>query len=110
MADSKDDPKPTLLGNNAGVYVPSQPSLEPKLKFGDFILSLSTSAYVSLGKIQDPQFGTNEPDLPAARQIVEILEMLRDKTHGNLHPEEERLLSGLIYELQIACVEARNAQ
>lgn len=110
MTDQNDEKKPTPLGDNAGVHVPSSHSNAPKLEFGDFIMSLGTSAYVSLGKIQDPQFGTTEPDLPAAHQIIEILEMLREKTQGNLHPEEERLLSGLIYELQIAYVESRNAQ
>jgi hypothetical protein len=100
-------PKSTPLGDNAGVHVPTPESAGPRLEFGDFLMSLGTSAYVSLGKIQDPAFGTSEPDLPAAKQIIDILEMLREKTRGNLHPEEDRLLSGLIYELQMAYLESR---
>ncbi len=113
MSDEKknsDGLKSTPLGDNAGVHLPNAEATGPKLEFGDFIMSLGTSAYVSLGKIQDPAFGDNEPDLPAARQIIDILEMMRDKTQNNLHPEEDRLLVGLIYELQMAYVESLKAQ
>ncbi|QED27197.1 DUF1844 domain-containing protein [Microvenator marinus] len=111
MAEESDKRKvsaePQTLGDNAGVYIPTQEPSNPKLAFGDFVMSLGTSAYVSLGKIQDPAFGQMEPDIDAASQIVEILEMLGEKTKGNLDKEEEKLLGGLLYELRIAIVESR---
>jgi hypothetical protein len=98
--------EPTPLGDNAGVYIPQpEQPIEPKLAFGDFIMSLGTSAYISLGHLQDPTFGPAEPDLAAARQIIDILEMLHEKTRGNLDEEEDRLLAGLTYELKMAFVE-----
>ena len=100
-----DDSKP--LGGNAGVYIPQEESEgEPPIDFGGFIISLGTSAYVSLGKVEHPDLGGAETDLPAARNVIDILEMLKAKTAGNLEPEEERLLGGLIYELKMAYVEA----
>ena len=101
-------PEPKTLGDNAGVYLPkAEEDSSPKLEFGDFVMSLGTSAYVSLGKIQDPACGEVEPDLDAACQIVEILEMLGKKTQGNLDPEEVKLLGGLLYELRMAVLESR---
>lgn len=106
--DSK--PEPTPLGDNAGIYIPgASDDDEPPIDFGSFILSLGTSAYVSLGKVDHPDLVGDdvETDLPAARQVIDILKLLLDKTEGNLEPEEEKLLSGLIYELKIAYVEAQ---
>lgn len=104
--DAKADPKP--LGDNAGVYIPQPESeaAEPPIDFGGFILSLGTSAYVSLGKVEHPELGGSAKDLPAAKNVIEILEMLEKKTKGNLEPEEKRLLGGLIYELKMAFIEA----
>ena len=105
--NTKDDQvKP--LGDGAGVYIPSSDAEEePTIDFGSFIISLGTSAYVSLGRVQHPDLAAEQvKDLPAAQQVIDILKLLEVKTKGNLEPEEERLLGGLIYELQMAFVEA----
>ena len=101
-----DESKP--LGDNAGVYIPqTDTDEEPPIDFGGFIISLGTSAYVSLGKVDHPDLGGTEKDLPAAKNVIDILKLLQEKTKGNLEPEEERLLGGLIYELKMAYVEAK---
>ena len=47
----------------------------------------------------------SEPDALLARQTIDTLEMLRDKTRGNLDAEEEKLFDSLIYELRMRFVE-----
>jgi hypothetical protein len=101
------------LGDNAGVHIPSGAEdplraggNEVEIDFAGFIISLGTSCMVNLGKFENPETGTTETDLDAARQVIHILSMLRDKTRGNLEQEEERLLSSLIHDLKLAFVQA----
>ncbi len=72
----------------------------PEITFSSFLLSLSTSALVHLGEVPDPL--TQKPDklLPLAKQTIDMLGMLRDKTQGNLTPEEEKLLDHLLADLR----------
>jgi hypothetical protein len=77
----------------------------PGIDFSTFILSLSHSAFMYLGDA--PAAGGNAPDqnLVMARQTIDILALLADKTKGNLTGEEERLLEQVLYELRIRFVE-----
>ncbi len=78
------------------------------LAFGTLVLSLSSSALVELGVAPPPgESSTAAPNLPAAQQTIEILEMLREKTRGNLTPDEERLLESVLHDLRLRFVEAR---
>ena len=74
---------------------------ETGIDFSGFVLSLATTGMVHLGAIPDPVTGKKQEDLPGARQMIEILTVLREKTRGNLSNEEARLLDGLIYEMQM---------
>ncbi len=74
------------------------------INFNTFILSLNTAALVHLGELPDPITKKKQPDLLLARQAIETLEMLREKTKGNLTPEEETLLKTIIYELKLKYV------
>jgi hypothetical protein len=84
----------------------------PKVDFSSLCLSLGTSALYHLGAVGDPETGAKAavPDLPLARQTIEIIEMLEAKTQGNLDQEETRLLEGLLYELRMRFVEVRDAE
>lgn len=80
----------------------------PRIDFATFVLSLSTSALHHLGLVPDPE--TNQPgpvNKVFARQTIDTLELLQEKTRGNLDAEEERLLEGLLYELRMRYVEVR---
>jgi hypothetical protein len=66
-----------------------------------FILSLNTSALVHLGQIPDPQTQQKKTDLALARQTIDILDMLKEKTKGNLTRDEEKLLDSILYELRV---------
>tara|TARA_B100000686_G_C16012601_1_gene582002 strand:- start:44 stop:412 length:369 start_codon:yes stop_codon:yes gene_type:complete len=80
---------------------------EPKdfaIDFSTFVLSLTSSAFYHLGDLADPESGEKKIDLPAVKQTIEILLLLKEKTAGNLNEEEEKLLEQLIYELQMKFV------
>lgn len=78
----------------------------PAIDFATFVLSLGTSAFYHMGLAPDPASGEkSEPNLPLARQTIDTLEMLAEKTRGNLDPEESRLLESLLYELRMRFVE-----
>jgi hypothetical protein len=73
----------------------------PPIDLSTFIVSLRASAMLHLGA--DPK----ERDLPMARQEIDLLGVLEDKTRGNLTGEEERLLSQVLFDLRTRYVAAR---
>ena len=79
-------------------------TLFTELGFSTFILSLSTSALVHLGELPDPITNNKQTNLPLARQTISIIELLKEKTKGNLTEDEERLIESLLYDLRIKYV------
>lgn len=78
----------------------------PTVDFSTFILSLATAALYQLGAVPDPLSGAKvEADPLVARQTLETLEMLREKTQGNLTEEERKLIDSLLYDLRLRYVE-----
>ncbi len=87
--------------------VPPQEEAEssfPALDFSTFVFSLGTSAMYHFGDFPDPVTKKAERNLEAAKQTIDILGILQDKTKGNLNDEEERLLESLLYELRMRYV------
>jgi len=83
----------------------SRPSdLEP-VTFSTFVLGLSTQALLHLGEIESPLAGKVERDLTAAKDIIDVLGILREKTRNNLEQAEERLLDSILYDLRMRYVE-----
>ena len=80
----------------------------PPIDFSTFVLSLGTSALYQLGLVAEPEgaSGAENPNLALARQTIETLAMLSEKTRGNLETEESRLLDSILYELRVKFVEA----
>ncbi|MFW6082397.1 MAG: DUF1844 domain-containing protein [Desulfosalsimonas sp.] len=76
----------------------------PEINFTTFIMSLNSSALVHLGQHADPTTGTTAKNLPVAKQTIDVIAMLSDKTQGNLSREEERLLTNVLYELRLLYV------
>lgn len=71
----------------------------PGLDFSTFVLGIIGSAYVHLGDAPSPD-GSTEQDFDLARQNIEILNILHDKTKGNLSGDEERLLDQALVDLK----------
>jgi hypothetical protein len=77
----------------------------PDSPFSNFMESLIAQTYMSLGMLRNPYQSQPAVDAPAARQIIEIIAMLQQKTRGNLTPEEESFLTTHIGELKLAFVQ-----
>jgi hypothetical protein len=67
--------------------------------------NLQVSAVIHLGKLADPISGETKRDLSAAKASIDLLRMLREKTHGNLTEGERRVLDHTIFELELNYVE-----
>ena len=78
----------------------------PEVNFSTFVFSLNASALLHLGMIEDPATGQKSKNLPMAKQTIDILSMLAEKTSGNLSQNEENLLKSMLYDLRIAYVKA----
>ena len=73
--------------------------------FSTLALSLGTQAVIALGLAENPMTGKFEKDRDAARFNIDLLRMLRDKTKGNLNDGEEKLVNGIIHDLQMKFVQ-----
>lgn len=82
---------------------------EPRSEFARIVSSLATTAYSALGLLADPAAGSRHRDLAVARQMIDWLAVLEQKTRGNLSFEESDLLSRVLYELRLAYVEVGRA-
>ncbi len=74
------------------------------IDFYTFCLSLGSSAFVHLGDAAHPETGQPTPDLLLAKQTIDILDMLQEKTKGNLTQEEARFLEILLLDLKLRYV------
>jgi len=77
----------------------------PEVTLATFIFSLSSSALVHLGEIPEPETNRTLVDLPIAKQIIDTLGMLQEKTKGNLDQDEERLLKSVLYDLRMRFIQ-----
>ncbi len=111
----KDDSSPKVdekdaIGEKSGNQSPQDTSFSsynpPKLDFSTLVMSFATTAMMSLGKIPDPQTGKTMKDLALAKQNIDIISILEEKTKGNLSQEEQSLVKNVLYELRLAFVEA----
>jgi len=78
----------------------AEPHPLPEIDFSAFIFSLSTSALLHLGEVPDPVTQKREKNLPLAKQTIDILGMLKEKTRGNLTSDEEKLMENLLTDLR----------
>ncbi len=97
---------PQPAGPAAPEAMPDEGPGLPGLDFHTFILSLGSSALLHLGELDPPDGGKPEPDLALAKQTIDIIAMLGEKTKGNLTPPEEKLIDSLLYDLRLRYVSA----
>ncbi len=77
----------------------------PQLDFANYVASLGFQALVFMGEIPNPITNEIQKNLPQSKFLIDTLSLLREKTKGNLTEQEDRLLNGSIYELQVKFVE-----
>ncbi|MGB9735259.1 MAG: DUF1844 domain-containing protein [bacterium] len=75
-----------------------------KITFIDLINSLAGTTLIQLGAIADPQTNVIKKDLNAAKQTIDILEILKEKTAGNLNNEESMMLDNVLFDLRMRYV------
>lgn len=78
----------------------------PEISFTSFIFSLSTSALIQLGEVEDPISKKQAKNLPLAKQTIDLIGLLKEKTKGNLTLEEERFLDQILFDLRMRYVRA----
>ena len=100
---SEEKPKPQETPETAT----NQEADYPQVNFTNFVLSLSTSAIFHFGDFPDPEGGKTQRNLPAAKQTIDILDMLNEKTKGNLDENENKLIQGVLYELKMRYVKEK---
>jgi len=82
---------------------------EMELNFVNYVTSLALQAMIFLGQIPNPMADNKvEQNLPQAKFLIDTLLLIRDKTKGNLSPEEEGLLNGSLYELELLFVQLQS--
>ncbi len=78
---------------------------KPTIDFYTFVLSLGSSAFIYLGDAPNPESGeAMAANLPLAKQTIDLLDMLREKTRGNLTAEEEKFMENLLTDLRLRYV------
>jgi hypothetical protein len=78
----------------------------PEINFTNFLLSISTSALIQLGEVPDPVSKQSVKQLSSAKQTIDLIGMLQEKTKGNLSSEEEKLIEYILYDLRMRYVKA----
>ena len=81
-----------------------EPTALPEINFSTFVISLSSSALIHLGIAPDPMTGEQKKDLAIAKQTIDMLAMLQEKTRRNLTEEEAQLMESMLYDLRMRYV------
>ena len=111
IKDRKDSPKEETEEEISQDDIESQETEHdyqmPEITFSTFIFSLNTSVLVHLGIIEDPATDKKAKNLLIAKQTIDILGMLEEKTRGNLNKDEENMLKNILYDLRILYVKEK---
>lgn len=75
------------------------------IDFPTFVLSLASAAMMGLGLAPRPDSGKQVVDLDLARQNIDLLEMIQQKTKNNLTADEEKLLERVLFEIRTKYLE-----
>jgi hypothetical protein len=109
-SDSQSADRPTDFERDSAASSPAaerhadDPS-QLEMTFSTFVLSLSTQALAHLGEIPNPIDNQTIVDMGAAKQLIDILGLLKEKTKGNLDKTENGLLESVLYDLRLRYVE-----
>ena len=105
MTDEKQE-KTAATGSGGQAKAANAPPL-PTINFATFIFSLNSSALVQLGLMEDPMTGEKGKNLPLAKQTIDIIAMLEEKTRGNLESDEAAMIKNMLYDLRILYVKEK---
>jgi hypothetical protein len=89
-------------------FLEDDPNAMPEqTMFTEFLMGVASSAFIYLGLVEHPATGRRQIDLGAAKESIDMLSMLREKTKGNLTRGEEKFFEGLLSDLRMQFVSIR---
>src|ERR1051325_9976903 len=94
---------------SAAASAESESADEDPASFASFMMSIASNAASSLGMMEHPATGKREVDLELGKHWIDVLGMLQKKTQGNLLPQEQQILEGLLADLRMQYVSLTNA-
>ena len=103
-AESGSPAAPTQKPVTSGPTSQASGSHEPPglpVTFSSFVISLGSSSLMLMGEKLDPQQQSVPVNLPQAKEIIDLLSLLEEKTKGNLTPEEQTVLRDMLYALRM---------
>ncbi len=80
----------------------------PEITLPSFIFSLNSTALFHLGELPDPQTNEKKKDIPLAKQTIDTIAMLKEKTAGNLTGDEEKFIENVLADLRLRYVKEKN--
>jgi hypothetical protein len=83
-------------------------NIQPSVYFVNLVISLSQTGMMQLGKIVNPMTGKEDKNIEQAKVTIGVLEMLKEKTTGNLTKEEEKMIAEVVSNLQLNYVDEIN--
>ena len=88
---------------------PDEPrKIIPPLDFSSLVLPFYTQALIKLGMVKDPLTDKEEKDMELSKRLIDLLDLLKERTKGNLMPEEEKFLSACLQQLRMIYMEKTN--
>ena len=97
-------PSPSTASTAESVSSTESSHSAPPLSFSSFVFSLGTSSLMLMGETLDPQQPAPPMNLSQAKEIIDILSMLDEKTKGNLSSDEASVLGDMLYTLRMKYV------
>jgi len=80
----------------------------PALDFSSLVLPFFTHALITLGQIDEKPDKEKVEDIELVKRLIDLLDLFKDKTAGNLKPEEDQFLSSCLHQLRMAYMEKAN--
>ena len=101
-AEQKEEPEPGKKEQKERAETPPL----PEVSFTSLIFSLSSSAFFHLGEVADPETGERNKDLPVAKNAIDTINLLNEKTKGNLTEEEQKFIDTILSDLKWRYIKA----
>ena len=98
-----------MVERRGETFVMGETPAEGPISFSTFILGLASTTLIHLGEAPNPEVGEARVNLVLARQTLELLDVLRAKTQGNLTSEEDTLFASVLTDLRLRYVQKTSA-
>jgi hypothetical protein len=105
MSEKKETQKKKVEKKTDQEKPEGQKEILPPLDFSSLVLPFFTQALIKLGLAEDPFAKKEEMNLDLAKRLIDLLDLLKERTKGNLKNEEEKFLTVCLHQLKIAFME-----